>query len=30
MDQYSFPGEAGKSWWTSEEAKVILDGPRVV
>jgi L-galactonate dehydratase len=30
MDQYSFPGEAGKSWWTSEEAKIILDGPRVV
>lgn len=30
MDEYSFPGEPGKSWWTSDAARVILDGPRVV
>ncbi|KAH8703495.1 enolase C-terminal domain-like protein [Talaromyces proteolyticus] len=30
MNQYSFPGEAGKSWWTSEEPRVILNGLRVV
>ncbi|KAH8690759.1 mandelate racemase/muconate lactonizing enzyme family protein [Talaromyces proteolyticus] len=29
MEQYSFPGEPGKSWWTSEEAKPILTGPRI-
>ncbi|KAK2797256.1 L-galactonate dehydratase [Emmonsiellopsis sp. PD_5] len=30
MDRFSFPGEEGKSWWKSEEARVILDGPRIV
>ncbi|PGH16731.1 hypothetical protein AJ79_01604 [Helicocarpus griseus UAMH5409] len=30
MDRFSFPGEEGKSWWRSQEAKSILDGPRVV
>ncbi|KAL2834261.1 enolase C-terminal domain-like protein [Aspergillus cavernicola] len=29
MDKFSFPGEEGKSWWKSEEAKVILEGPRI-
>jgi L-galactonate dehydratase len=29
MDKFSFPGEEGKSWWRSEEAKVILEGPRI-
>ncbi|KAL1967042.1 hypothetical protein VTN77DRAFT_3566 [Rasamsonia byssochlamydoides] len=29
MDRYSFPGEEGKSWWRTPEARVILDGPRV-
>ncbi|KAJ5133481.1 hypothetical protein N7526_004846 [Penicillium atrosanguineum] len=30
MDAFAFPGEKGKSWWQSEEAKSIIDGPRVV
>lgn len=30
MDAFSFPGEEGKSWWRSEEAKTILEGPRIV
>jgi L-galactonate dehydratase len=30
MDEFEFPGVEGKSWWRSEEAKVILEGPRVV
>ncbi|KAL1975799.1 hypothetical protein VTN31DRAFT_4191 [Thermomyces dupontii] len=29
MERYSFPGEEGKSWWKTQEAKVILDGPRI-
>ncbi|RAO68456.1 uncharacterized protein BHQ10_004468 [Talaromyces amestolkiae] len=29
MDEYAFPGEQGKSWWTTDAAKVILDGPRI-
>lgn len=29
MDQFSYPGEKGVSWWTSEEAKVILDGVKI-
>ncbi|KAG0649615.1 L-galactonate deHydratase [Hyphodiscus hymeniophilus] len=29
MDAYSFPGEDGKSWWKSEEAKPILEGTRI-
>jgi L-galactonate dehydratase len=30
MDAFEFPGQEGKSWWRSEEAKGIIDGPRVV
>lgn len=30
MDAFAFPGEEGKSWWRSPEAKSILEGPRVV
>ncbi|KAF5662061.1 mandelate racemase [Fusarium heterosporum] len=29
MDRFSYPGEKGVSWWTSEEAKVILDGKKI-
>lgn len=29
MDEYAFPGEQGKSWWTTDAAKVILNGPRI-
>ncbi|KKA19100.1 Mandelate racemase [Rasamsonia emersonii CBS 393.64] len=29
MDRYSFPGEEGKSWWRTQEARAILDGPRI-
>lgn len=29
MDRFSYPGEQGVSWWTSEEAKVILDGEKI-
>lgn len=29
MDTYAFPGEEGKSWWRSEAAKPILEGPRI-
>jgi L-galactonate dehydratase len=29
MDEYAFPGEQGKSWWTTDAAKVILEGPRI-
>ena len=25
MDLFDFPGKAGVSWWTSQEAKAILD-----
>lgn len=24
MDRFAFPGEEGKSWWRSDEAKLIL------
>jgi L-galactonate dehydratase len=30
MERYSFPGEKGKSWWQTDEARVILDAPRVI
>ncbi|OAL62019.1 mandelate racemase/muconate lactonizing enzyme [Trichophyton rubrum] len=30
MERYSFPGEDGKSWWRSEEAKPVLQRARVV
>ncbi|KAM5350519.1 hypothetical protein ACJ41O_007024 [Fusarium nematophilum] len=29
MDRFSYPGEPGVSWWTSEEAKVILEGEKI-
>ncbi|KAM0426664.1 hypothetical protein ACHAPT_007980 [Fusarium lateritium] len=29
MDRFSYPGEKGVSWWTSEEARVILDGEKI-
>ncbi|KAJ5105693.1 hypothetical protein NUU61_003040 [Penicillium alfredii] len=30
IDAFAFPGEEGKSWWMPQEAKIILDRPRVV
>ncbi|KAK2759362.1 L-galactonate dehydratase [Arachnomyces sp. PD_36] len=30
MDRFEFPGVEGKSWWKTEEARPILEGPRVV
>ncbi|KAF4988951.1 hypothetical protein FDECE_14865 [Fusarium decemcellulare] len=29
MDRFSYPGEKGVSWWTSDEAKVILEGEKI-
>ncbi|KFH40431.1 L-galactonate dehydratase-like protein [Hapsidospora chrysogenum ATCC 11550] len=29
MDRYTYPGEKGVSWWTSDEAKPILTGEKV-
>ncbi|CAK7201457.1 L-galactonate dehydratase [Sporothrix eucalyptigena] len=29
MDAYEFPGKPGVSWWTSEEAKPILEGDKI-
>ncbi|CAM1506520.1 Fc.00g061610.m01.CDS01 [Cosmosporella sp. VM-42] len=29
MDRFSYPGEQGVSWWTSDEAKPILEGEKV-
>lgn len=29
MDAFAFPGEEGKSWWRTEAAKAILEGPRI-
>ncbi|KAH7312201.1 L-galactonate dehydratase [Stachybotrys elegans] len=29
MDKFSFPGEPGVSWWTSDEAKPILEGEKI-
>lgn len=28
MDRFTYPGEKGVSWWTSDEAKPILEGPK--
>lgn len=28
MDRFSYPGEAGVSWWRSDEAKPILEGEK--
>ena len=30
MDWFTFPGEEGKSWWKTVEAKPVLDAPRVI
>ncbi len=29
MDKFTYPGEQGVSWWTSEEAKPILTGDKI-
>ncbi|GJN73648.1 L-galactonate dehydratase [Purpureocillium lilacinum] len=29
MDRYTYPGEKGVSWWTSDEAKPILEGVKI-
>lgn len=29
MDQYEYPGQHGKSWWRTEEAKSVINAPRV-
>jgi L-galactonate dehydratase len=29
MDRYTYPGEAGVSWWRSDEAKPILEGEKI-
>ncbi|GAO13373.1 uncharacterized protein UV8b_00647 [Ustilaginoidea virens] len=29
MDKFSYPGEKGVSWWTTEEAKPILTGKKI-
>lgn len=29
MDHFTYPGEKGKSWWQTEEAKEVLSQPRV-
>ncbi|KAI9799397.1 MAG: L-galactonate dehydratase [Piccolia ochrophora] len=29
MDRYSFPGEEGTSWWTTEEARQVLEAENV-
>lgn len=29
MDKFTYPGEAGISWWTSDEAKPILTGEKI-
>lgn len=29
MDKFTFPGEKGVSWWTSEEARPILEGDKI-
>lgn len=29
MDQFTYPGEKGVSWWTSDEAKPILEGQKI-
>jgi L-galactonate dehydratase len=28
MDRFTYPGEKGVSWWQSDEAKPILEGPK--
>lgn len=29
MDKYTYPGEKGVSWWTSDEAKGIIEGQKI-
>ncbi|UNI18121.1 L-galactonate dehydratase [Purpureocillium takamizusanense] len=29
MDRYTYPGEKGISWWTSDEARPILEGDKI-
>ncbi|KAL2218074.1 enolase C-terminal domain-like protein [Thermoascus aurantiacus ATCC 26904] len=29
LERFAFPGEEGKSWWRTEAAKPILEGPRI-
>ncbi|KZZ96809.1 L-galactonate dehydratase [Moelleriella libera RCEF 2490] len=29
IDRYTYPGEIGVSWWTTDEAKPILEGPKI-
>ncbi|KAI2609629.1 enolase C-terminal domain-like protein [Hypoxylon fragiforme] len=29
MDRFEYPGKPGVSWWTSDEARVILDGEKI-
>ncbi|KOS22694.1 L-galactonate dehydratase [Escovopsis weberi] len=29
MDRFTYPGEAGVSWWRSEEARPILEGDKI-
>lgn len=29
MEQFSFPGKEGVSWWKSEEARGILEGEKI-
>lgn len=29
MDRYEYPGAAGVSWWTTDEARIILDGEKL-
>lgn len=29
MDKFTFPGQQGVSWWTSDEAKPILEGVKI-
>ncbi|KHN99036.1 L-galactonate dehydratase [Metarhizium album ARSEF 1941] len=29
MDKFAYPGEKGVSWWTTEEAKSILEGEKI-
>jgi L-galactonate dehydratase len=30
MDRFEYPGEEGKSWWRTADAKAVIDAPRVL
>ncbi|ETN36607.1 uncharacterized protein HMPREF1541_08885 [Cyphellophora europaea CBS 101466] len=30
MDRFEYPGEEGKSWWRTAEARTVIDAPRVL